>query len=136
MTLYFSQKEIAQLTGRKLSEFLELKLPEGPTLDYKQTMPLRETPRGERRRIKKEFLKDITSFANAQGGEIVIGVREPSQDMDIMEQVTGLRDAEGLARDLERLASTSVDPRIPALQIAPAKIRDIKEVVLVHAIPY
>src|SRR3954451_17276289 len=43
---------------------------EGRTLDYKEKLP------GNADKDKKEFLADVSSFANAGGGDMIFGVVE------------------------------------------------------------
>jgi predicted HTH transcriptional regulator len=47
---------------------------EGRQLDYKETLP------GARDDDKREFLSDVTSFANAAGGDIIYGLRERREE--------------------------------------------------------
>ena len=53
-----------------LEELVGSKMPEGKTLEYK-----RELPRGTNASIK-EFLADVSSFANASWGDMVYGIDE------------------------------------------------------------
>jgi predicted HTH transcriptional regulator len=43
-------------------------VPEGRTIEYKQALP------GGNDVAKKEFLADVSSFANASGGDLLYGV--------------------------------------------------------------
>jgi len=47
---------------------------ENRTLDYKELLP------ANGRDDRKEFLADITAFANAAGGDIVFGITEKRQN--------------------------------------------------------
>jgi hypothetical protein len=84
---------------------------------------------------KREFLKDITAFANAAGGQILLGVREPSEELSPDDQLVGMDDGEVLSKDLERLASASVDPRIPGLRIVCIPLASGKTCLVVHIPP-
>ncbi len=90
---------------------------EGKAIDYKESLSVGTD--GE----KKEFLKDISSFANASGGDILYGVREKR---DAAGKPTGLPDeARGLAGinvdqeklRLDNLIRNGIAPRIGGLQI-------------------
>lgn len=50
------------------------RVPESRTLEYK-----RDLPDPKDRDSKREFLGDVTSFANAQGGDIVYGIEAPKR---------------------------------------------------------
>lgn len=84
--------------------------PEGRNIEYKLTLP------GGGDNDKKEFLADVSSFANASGGDIVYGMRE---ERGAAAELVGLTaadmDAERLR--LEETIRNGVSPRIPGLTI-------------------
>lgn len=51
---------------------LENKVSERKTIDYKRDLP------GGADQDKKEFLADVSSFANTEGGELIFGMTEAS----------------------------------------------------------
>lgn len=85
-------------------------VPESRTLDYKRILP------GGTDDEKREFLADVSSFANAAGGDIVYGVDE---DKGVPTSASGLPgidpDAEILR--LESSIRTGIEPRLPAVQL-------------------
>jgi hypothetical protein len=89
---------------------------ESRQLDYKEILP------GATDEDKREFLSDVSSFANAAGGFILYGVKEQrdatNKATGIPESASGLSgvnlDAESLR--LQNLLRDSVDPRIPTVQ--------------------
>lgn len=90
---------------------------EGKTIDYKETLP------GNSDGDKKEFLKDISSFANASGGDVIYGIQEKR---DASGKATGLPDAaKGLAGvnidqetlRLDNVIRNGIAPRIGGVQI-------------------
>ena len=113
-----------------LRNFIALGAPEGFYLDYKAALSGQSD-----KEQKREFLKDVTAFANAGGGHILLGVLEPVPNTTPDAQVVGLEQGEDLARDLERLASTSVEPRIPGLMIVPVALSSGRHCVVVHVPP-
>ena len=110
--MYLTTQKFLELTEASLRDFLGLKIPEGLYLDYKEALS-----GSSDKEAKREFLKDVTAMANAAGGHLLIGVKEPLEGLSIDSQLVGLDGGEVLAQDLERLASASVDPRIPGLSI-------------------
>jgi Putative DNA-binding domain len=87
---------------------------EGRTLDYKEALP----PGG--RDDRKEFLADVTAFANGAGGDIVYGVterRENNRPTGVPEAVTGLAgiNADAAILQLESVIRDGVEPRISGL---------------------
>jgi hypothetical protein len=90
---------------------------EGRTLDYKEKLP------GNADKDKKEFLGDVSSFANAGGGDMVFGMVERR---DGEGKATGLPEvAPGLAgvnadaevRRLDNMVRDGIRPRVPGVQI-------------------
>jgi hypothetical protein len=95
-------------------------VPESRWIDYKEALP------GNTDDEKKEFLRDVISFANASGGDLLFGVREAR---DATGKTTGIPDpaaAVGLSalsnvdaeiRRLEDIITNGVAPRITGVRI-------------------
>jgi hypothetical protein len=89
------------------------KVREGRYLDYKRDLPAGGNE------PKKEFLADVTSFANSGGGAIVFGVQEEKdaagKNTGVPDEIVGLAnvnlDAEKLR--FEQWLQTGVEPRLP-----------------------
>ena len=90
---------------------------EGRTIEYKQQLP------GTNDEEKREFLADVSSFANAGGGDLLYGIIE-KRDND--NKPTGIPEkAEGLPgintdaeiRRLDECIRSGIDPRIPGYRI-------------------
>jgi len=87
------------------------------TIEYKQQLP------GNGDEEKREFLADVSSFANAAGGDIIYGITEQRDEKDkptgIPEKAGGLAainaDAEKLR--LEEIIRSGIDPRVPGIRI-------------------
>jgi hypothetical protein len=99
------QKPLADITAQDIQSLLDNGIPEGSTLEYK-----RELPSG-RDEDKREFLADVSSFANTSGGDIIYGVEE---SQGVISKIVGLPntdlDAEKLR--LESLIRDGLEPRI------------------------
>ncbi|MET0647809.1 MAG: hypothetical protein ABW208_14430 [Pyrinomonadaceae bacterium] len=65
-----SNKRIEDVGEADLQGLVSGGMPEGRLIEYKLTVP------GGTDNEKKEFLADVSSFANASGGDIVYGMRE------------------------------------------------------------
>jgi hypothetical protein len=130
MAPILSSAQVQQLDKTSLFEFLSLKMTEGSQIDYKEDLS------GETKNEKyKEFLKDITAFANAHGGLLLLGIKEPSDDLTPEMQTFGIVDGDKIAKDLERVASTSVDPRIPGVLIKSINIQNNRHAIIVYIPP-
>jgi hypothetical protein len=90
---------------------------EGTTIDYKAQLPS-----GSDEEVR-EFLSDVSSFANASGGDLIYGV---SEKQDGTGKATGLPDApKGLAgvnadqqiNRMENWLRDGIDPRIPGIKL-------------------
>lgn len=84
---------------------------ESRTLEYK-----RELPNSKDKDSKREFLADVTSFANAQGGDLLYGIDAPK---GVPKAITGLiiDDPDGELRRWEDIIQDGVEPRLPGLRL-------------------
>lgn len=103
---------VAQIDRARLDALLVNIVGEGRQLDYKEALP------GGTDDEKREFLSDVTSFANALGGDIIFGIRERREqgratgEPETLVGLPGLNvDAERLR--LENLMRDGVAPRMP-----------------------
>jgi hypothetical protein len=89
---------------------------ESRTLEYKEALP------GNSDSEKYEFLKDVSSFANASGGDILYGVRdkrEHGKPTGIPESAIGISDIRSDAEilRLENMIRDGIAPRITGIRI-------------------
>jgi predicted HTH transcriptional regulator len=78
---------------------------EGTTIELKRELP------GARDEDKLEFLADVSSFANTEGGDIIYGV---SEDQDVITHIVGISSLDfnaGIIR-LENLMRHGVSPQM------------------------
>lgn len=101
-------KQLDQITSEDLEKLVENSVSEKKTLEYK-SVPVYGSD-SER----KEFLADVSSFANASGGDLIFGVE---QSDGIPTKVSGMKisnvDAEILK--LENIIRDGIEPRINVL---------------------
>lgn len=81
------QKPIERITAADIDALVTNHVAEGRSIDYKRELP------GSTDADKKEFLADVSSFANTVGGDLIFGIEE-----------TG-----GLATSIRGLAGADVD---------------------------
>jgi Putative DNA-binding domain len=89
---------------------------ENMTLEYKEALP------GGGREERREFLADVSAFANAVGGNIVFGVREKregNKTTGLPEKAVGLAgiNIDATIRQLESVITDGIEPRIGGLRI-------------------
>src|SRR5664280_2298642 len=112
-----TSREFDTITNADVEALVTNAVAEGRTIEYKQQLP------GNSDEEKREFLADVSSFANAGGGDILYGVVE-KRDSDnkptgIPEKAQGLpginTDSEILR--LDESIRSGIDPRIPGYRI-------------------
>jgi hypothetical protein len=123
MTLAY--KRIEDVEETDLTSLVTFQVAEGKLIEYKLQMP------GASDNEKKEFLADISSFANASGGDIVYGMRE---EYGVAAELVSLPSA-NLDMDLLRLEEiirNGVAPRIPGVVIKPVKLESSGAVLVIR----
>jgi hypothetical protein len=98
-------KPLEAIEENDLQALVDNQVAERKTIEYKESLP------GNADGDKKEFLADISSFANASGGDLIYGIREQS---GVPIELSGLAlsniDAEILR--LESCIQTGIAPRL------------------------
>lgn len=92
-----------------IAQLVENGTVEGLQIEYKRDMY------GTSDADKKDFLKDVSSFANSSGGHLVIGVDEEQGIASAVTPVAGNPDTE--LQRLEQMARTALEPRVVGMQM-------------------
>jgi predicted HTH transcriptional regulator len=98
-------KRLGDVTYEDLEDLLRSEVREGKSIDYKRALP------GNSEGQKKEFLYDVSSFANTVGGDLIIGVDE---DKGLPVEIPAFS-CENIDEELQRLDSilmSGVEPRL------------------------
>lgn len=112
-----------------IRELIACRVPEGPSIDYKQTTY------GHSDGDKKELAKDISAFANANGGHIIIGIRESSDEAGIPSEITPLNiNQEEEINRIYQIARNCIEPTLSGLRVIPIET-DNSGCVLIIRIP-
>jgi predicted HTH transcriptional regulator len=106
--------DIDALSQVDLDELRENERAEGMFIDCKRDLY------GSADGDKKEFLKDVTSFANTAGGHIIVGMAATAGVPTDLVGVNGNLDAEKLR--LESLLRDRVEPRILGVRLQPVPL--------------
>lgn len=104
-----SEKSLDQLAATDLDDLIASGVQEGPRIEYK------EATYGGSDADKREFLKDISSFANTFGGHLVIGISEVAGVASAIAPLAGDPDAEILR--LESLVRDGLEPRVQGVMM-------------------
>ena len=118
-------KPIEQIAEADLRALIENKVAERKTIEYKQTLP-RDSD-GD----KKEFLADVSSFANASGGHLVYGMRE---EAGLPAELRGveLEDADVTVRRLDSAIRDGIRTRIPGFVVWPAPMETRRTAIVIR----
>ncbi|KAB1448550.1 AlbA family DNA-binding domain-containing protein [Bordetella bronchiseptica] len=106
------------VTESDLVELVEGQVPEGLQLEYKAIV-YENDERG-----RSEAVKDISAFANAHGGHLILGMSEKPKGLP--SRLNGLAkdvDIDTEIRRLESLAQTGIEPRIEGLRIRAIRLQ-------------
>lgn len=103
-------KAVADLTESDIQALFDIPVAEGKFIDYKRDLP------GKTDSDKKEFLFDVSSFANAAGGNLIYGIEERGGIPKAWHGVS-IADQDAELLRLQSLTLDGVDPRIPGLEM-------------------
>jgi hypothetical protein len=105
-------KQLDQIEKADIDELVASGTSEIKTLDFKLTLP------GNADADKKEFLADVSSFANASGGDLIFGVAASS---GVATSAPGLSvaSADAEIQRLDSLIRDGIAPRMPGVQLRP-----------------
>ncbi|MEI6831324.1 MAG: ATP-binding protein [Candidatus Omnitrophota bacterium] len=106
---------VEQINEEVLQSLIKNKVAEHKTIEYKSILKL--TSDADR----KEFLADVSSFANAAGGVLIFGIDE---DQGIPKSISGieLQDVDAEKLKIEQIIATGISPRLPSIVIHPVKL--------------
>jgi len=106
------QKNFNEITKADIDFLIDNKISEVKTLEYKEKLP------GSQDSDKKEFLADISSFANSSGGDIIYGIKAAvNQDGKKTGEPERVVPIQGITGDeaklqIENLIRSGIEPRI------------------------
>lgn len=114
-----ADRPLEQVTAADLERLVSNGVAENRTLEYKETLP------GGADQDKREFLADVSSFANAIGGDLIYGAREKRDETGkptgTPEAIVGV-DVANLDQTTQRLENVLRDgiaPRVPGIRLWP-----------------
>ncbi len=127
--MIFDNKSISEITDQELKNLVGNQ-EENLWIDFKQQDYHRDSTDPDK--YHREICKDITAMANAEGGYILIGIREENK---IARDFFHVDNAASIAQSINAICLQYIDPRIPNLEVEPYSLtwqnRDI-ELVIIH----
>ena len=121
--------KLEDYTIETIESFIKNELEESIHIEFKSSGALAKTEGS-----KTDISKDVSSFANSDGGIIIYGISEKNHKADSFSFIDGNEfDKEWL----EQVITSSIQRRIPGLRIFPIrKDRDLTKTIYVVQIPY
>ena len=118
-------KPIGAIDAADLQALADNQVAEAKVIEYKESLP------GNPDAARKDFLADVSSFANAAGGHLIYGIKEQS---GVPIDIPGLKninaDAEILR--LENMIRDGIDPRIPGVAMRAIEVESSGVVILLR----
>lgn len=120
-------RRIEDITAPDLQALIDNKVLEGKTIEYKRELPNNSDS------DKKEFLADITSFANSSGGDLILGIEQDNQTGE-PKSLNGI-ETENVDKEktrLDNIIRDGVEPKILSVAIQPIPLSNSKFAVLIR----
>lgn len=118
------QRPLADITEPDLQSLIDDKVMEGKEVDYKEAVL------GDREAMK-EFLADLSSFANTIGGHLLIGVKTADGVPTELVGIVGMS-ADSLIGRLESAARDAIEPRLPGVTMRAIRLKSDREIIGIH----
>lgn len=111
-------------TIKKINQHIENGIEENINLDYKGAGSLAKS-----NEKKKEISKDVTAFANSDGGIIIYGVKEFDDEKrrHLPERIEAVSRTEISKEWIEQVINSNISPKIHGISITPIQIGDAED---------
>jgi hypothetical protein len=118
-------KEIDKIAEKDLQGLVENAVGESKTIEYKRQLNINSD------KDKKEFLADVSSFANASGGDLIFGIVESK---GIPTEIRGMdvNDVDSEKLKLDSIIQDGIEPRLPSVQIQSIRLANQKTVLIIR----
>jgi hypothetical protein len=113
--MFTFSKPLDEITEADLQRLVEDNVEENRQLEYKRELP------GTGTEEKKEFVRDVVSFANSAGGHIIFGIAA-SNGMPTAFAPISVAEIDDAKVRLESIIRTSIEPTIQGLKIDSVKL--------------
>ncbi len=120
-------KNIEEITKVDLQALIDNEVLEQKTIEYKQSLP------GNSDSDKKEFIADVSSFANAGGGDLIFGIVQDN-DSGLPKDLQGINitNVDEKKLRLDNLIRTGIQPRLPSVNIKEVPLGNSKFVIVIR----
>jgi hypothetical protein len=127
-----SGRRLRDVTLSDIDRLVAGAVPESLHIDYKEKLHLNT------RDEKKEFLRDVTAFANAEGGLLIYGIEEDRDSggkptgIPVSASGTTLENRDGDVLSIEHLLRDGIDERLPSYELQKLPVSGNEHVVLIR----
>ncbi|SDD31994.1 AlbA family DNA-binding domain-containing protein [Williamwhitmania taraxaci] len=104
---------------QKVKDLIKEKIEENLNLDYKASDSLQQNDKKA-----NEISKDVSAFANSDGGVIIYGIREDNQNKHLPESIDPINRSEISKEWLEQIIQSRIRPRIENIIIHPIPLEE------------
>lgn len=120
-----SNKPLESIEESELQALIDNQVSERKTIEYKQSLPSNSD------KDKREFLADVSSFANAAGGHLIYGIKARS---GMPSELCGLKniDSDAEILRLESIIRDSIAPRIPSVSTRAIPLKKSKAAIIIR----
>jgi len=123
----FRGKAVEEITEADLRALVENQVIELKTTEYKEALPVLKNVEA-----KREFAKDVTSFANAEGGHLLYGIPQDKHGMPLPFEGVETAELDAAIRTYDSVLRDNVRPRIPGLKFQPVAIGNGRSVLILE----
>lgn len=122
--MILGDRSLYELTLNDFKALIANQIPEGPHLDYKQT-----AYSGKATEIR-EMLRDVIALANANGGYLVMGVREDGFNRPL--ELSPIDDFIKKEQGIRQACLDGIQDRIDGLEVLGYEVEPNKGIIIVH----
>ena len=125
--MIFSGRSLNDISLDDIRLLIDNRVPEGLHLDYK------ETPYSGRDQDRHEMLRDIIAMANAEGGYLILGVREDGTGRPL--ELASFDDPQTVVQAIRQTCLDCIRDRIEGLEIRAFEIGFNQGIIVIHVPP-
>ena len=125
--MIFGGRSLNELSLIDFQTLVDNHIAEGLDLDFK------ETAYSGRPQDIREMLRDITAMANADGGYLIMGIREDNKSRAV--EFTPIENPHEKAQAIRQVCLDCIQDRIQGLEIRVFEINDVEGLIAIHTPP-
>ena len=120
-------KQLDEISIQDLQELIDNEVAEGKTVEYKRELP------DNKDKNKKEFLADVSSFANASGGDLIYGIVEDKKTSKAIElKGINISKPDEFKLRLDSMIRNGIESRIPMFDIKDIQLPNSNYVIIIR----